>query len=214
MRRIITITAGLVLAIALLTTLRTTAAAQNSAFGKTLSEWQQLYFSWYFMGGPDHVGQVKFLAIPAPDPALTTGSGTYDDPQFLYGHLDVTLASATPFVLPVIVWIGETYLPATGYPDDPPLPATLFTDPSRTIKVYIDGSRVMDSAQASVSPFYFGPVPLQVTYSEPTSYGSIGAIFVQGIGFVQPPLSVGTHTIELESESLVPPDPAFLNLSV
>src|SRR5262249_61483645 len=79
-------------------------------------------------------------------------------------------------------------------------------------KVYIDGQAVMDSTKASVRPFYWGPVPLDVVYVEPSSYGSIATIFAQGIGFVHPPLSVGTHSIYLEAELRVPPDAAFLNL--
>src|SRR5262249_43628699 len=79
---------------------------------------------------------------------------------------------------------------------------------------YIDGKAVMDSTLASVSPFYIGPAPISVTYPQPTSYGSIGAIFVQGVGFVHHPLSVGTHTIELVSELQIPPDPSILNLNV
>ena len=85
---------------------------------------------------------------------------------------------------------------------------------SGQLELLIDGQRVMDSTKASVSPFYYGPVPLDVTYKEPSAYGSTGAIFQQGIGFVHPPLSVGTHTITLVSESFVPPDGTFLNLTL
>ena len=222
MRRIVIMTACLTLAIALLVAPSTTVDAggkasppQSSAFGKPLATWLQLYMSWLLGGGgpDDHVGQVRFL--PLPSGQVIEGAFTYADPGVLEGHLDVTLAAGTPFVLPVDVWIGETYLPSLGYPDDPPIPAEIFTDPSKaTIKVYIDGKRVMDSTKASVSPFYFGPVPVDVTYPVPTSYGATGAIFVQGVGFVHPPLSVGTHTIELDAEIRVPPDAALLNLSV
>jgi hypothetical protein len=217
MRRFITITTTLALAITLLAMGGTPVQAgskasppQSSAFGKTLPEWMQLYFE----GDTDHVGKVRFLPLPSGDP-IGDHLFTYDDPGTVVGHLDVCLPPASPFVLPVVVWIGETYLPSLGYPDDPALPAELFTDPSKAnISVYIDGKPVMDSTRASVSPFYFGPVPLDVTYPEPTGYGSIGAIFAQGIGFVHPPLSVGTHTIALESELSIPPDGTFLNLAV
>jgi hypothetical protein len=221
MRRIlISTTAGLALAVALLAVVGTAVEAggkasppQSSAFGKTLAEWAQLYITWLIGGGADHVGQVQFLPLPSGE--YDGGSFTYEDPGVLTGHLDVTLAPGTPFVLPVVTWYGETYSPDTGYPDDPPIPAELFTDPDNAvIKVYIDGKRVMDSTRASVGPFYYGPVPLDVVYPEPTSYGSTAAIFTQGVAFVQPPLSVGTHTIELEAELFVPPDPEFLNLTL
>jgi hypothetical protein len=118
-------------------------------------------------------------------------------------------------VLPVTIWYGETYEPALGYPVDPALPADLFTDPAKNvIPVCIDGNPVMDSTLASVSPFYIGPAPIDVVYPQPTSYGSIAAIFVQGIGFVNTPLSVGIHTIQLLSGLRVPPDPSILNLSI
>jgi hypothetical protein len=48
----------------------------------------------------------------------------------------------------------------------------------------------------------------------PTSYHSIEAVYAQGVGFVHPPLSVGVHTIALESELRVPPSPLFFNLNV
>ena len=220
MRRTATTVIGLALAVALFAATKFTAEAfggdpppQSSAFGKTLTEWMQLYETWLIGGGSDHVGHVKFLPLPAG--TQVTGSGTYDDPGVFVGHLDVSLKPGTPFVLPVTIWYGESYEPGLGYPDDPALPADLFTDPAKNvIAVYIDGSPVMDSTRASVSPFYFGPAPIDVVYPQPTSYGSIAAIFVQGVGFVNTPLSVGTHTIQLLSGLRVPPDSSILNLSI
>src|SRR5215472_9172847 len=214
MKRVITMTC-LTLVVTLLVALGTTVDAgpkasppQSAAFGKRLPEWMQLYITWLLAGGSDHVGPVTFLAIPSGN--VIEGTGTFDDPATVQGHLDVRQAPGTPFVLAVVGWFGETYLPSLGYPDDPPLPAEFFTDPSKaTIKVYVDGTRVMDSTIASVSPFYYGPVDLDVTYPAPTSYGSTGAIFTQGIGFVHPPLSVGTHTIQLDAGLRVPLDSSF-----
>ena len=115
----------------------------------------------------------------------------------------MVLRPGTPFVLPVAIWIGESYL---AHPDDQQLPEDVFTNPSSEITVYIDGKRVMDSHVASVSPFYFA-APLSVTYPAPTPpNGAIAAIFVQGIGFVHPPLSVGEHDIVLVSELRIPED--------
>jgi len=219
MKRVVTMTC-LTLVVTLLVALGTTVDAgpkasppQSSAFGKRLPEWLQLYITWLVAGGSGHVGPVTFLPLPSPN--SSEGSGTFDDPATVQGHLDVSLAPGTPFVLAVVGWVGETYDPTLGYPDDPPIPAEFFTDPSKaTTKVYVDGTRVMDSTIASVSPFYYGPEDLDVTYSVATGYGAIGAIFTQGIGFVHPPLSVGTHTIRLEAEIRLPPDSSFLNLSV
>jgi hypothetical protein len=206
MRRVAAIITGLALAVAMLAAPRMTTEArgqasppQSKAFGKTLTEWMQLYWTWFYGGGEDHVGNVKFLPLPDHFGDPVGGSFTYADPGTLVGHVDVTLKPGTPFVLPVLFGTGETFEPALGYPDDLALPAEVFTDPSNLITVYIDGKPVMDSTRASVSPFYYGPAPISVTYPEPTPYGAIGAILVQGIGFVHPPLSVGTHTIELVS---------------
>jgi hypothetical protein len=221
MRQNVSTLRGLALAIAVfgtsltpVETVRGDSAPQSSAFGKTLTEWMQSYWKWGLGGGgDDHVGRVQFLHLPNGEYA--GGSFTYADPGILVGHLDVSLKPGTPFVLPVTIWYGETYRPDLGYPDDPALPADLFTDPTKNlIKVYIDGKAVMDSTLASVSPFYFGPAPTDVVYPQPSSYGSIAAIFVQGVGFVQPPLSVGTHKIELVSGLRVPPDPTILNLNI
>lgn len=220
MRRIISTSIGLALAVALLGAPRHAVEAggkasppQSSAFGKTLPEWMQLFWIANLEGGPDYVGAVKLL--PLPQGIIGGGTFTYADPGVFTGHLDVTLGPGTPFVLPVVVWIGEAYETALHYPIDPVIPAEFFTDPSKAItKVYIDGQPVMDSTKASVSPFYFGPVPLGVVYPEPSDYGSISAIYVQGVGFVHPPLSVGVHTIALESELLIPPNPSYLNLNV
>lgn len=221
MRRIAAMSTGLALAFAMMVTPRMMTEAhgqgrrepggppggtlQSKAYGKTLTEWMQRYWTWSLGGGgEDHDGNVTFLPLPNGD--LIDGSITYNDPALLVGHLDISLKPGTPFVLPVIVWYGETYDPALHFPNDPVLPASLFTDPSKaTTKVYIDGRPVMDSTIASVSPYYYGPAPISVTYAEPTSYGSIGAVYVQGVGFVQEPLSVGPHTIALTSEVEIPP---------
>jgi hypothetical protein len=222
MKRVTATILGLALAIALLATPRHTVEAgakasppQSSAFGMTLPEWMQQYFTWSIAGGsgPDHVGHVKFLPLPVGNP--NGGSFTYADPGVLLGHLDFTMEPGTPLVFPVTVWYGEVYEPSLGFPPDPTIPGSLFTDdPRNPIRVYVDGKPVMDSTLASVRPFYFDPVPLDVVYSEPTSYGSIKAIFVQGIGFVLPPLSVGVHTVTLESGLRIPPDPSILNLTL
>jgi hypothetical protein len=225
MRRIVTTMTAVALAVALLAAPGVRAdegresPQQSSANGKTLGEWMQLYWTWAYTGVPasGQVGQVKLLALPSGE--WTGGSGTYDDPAVFVGHLDLTLKPGTPFVLPVFAWLGETYSGpgGAGYPDDPVVPARFFTDrdPNKAImKVYIDGKRVMDSTKASVKPFSYGPVPMDVTYPAPSSYGSTGIVFAEGIGFVHEPLSVGTHTIQLESMSRIPPDARYLNLDL
>jgi len=172
---------------------------QLDFWGRSLGEWNMLYWYWS-LGGPqdDHVGHVAFLPIPAGDWA--GGTGAYDDPALYVGHLDWTCEPGTAFVLPMSCWIGETYDPALGIPDDQPLDASIWL--SSHVRVTLDGKRIITKA----APYYWGPVwfPEPVMYPEPTSYGSIGALWVQGIGFVHPPLSVGRHRLDLHSEFMEP----------
>lgn len=163
---------------------------QSHAFGKSLSEWFTLYWEWSLWAQvgvekPDHVGRVKFL--PLPNGEYIGGSGTVDDPAFYQGHLDLTLAPGTPFVLPVVALMGWSYDPASGLPDDPPMDASGFH-----YSVLVDGRPVQAGYVAPVD--FDEPIPLG-----PASYPGQATIFAQGYVFVHGPLSVGTHTIELES---------------
>jgi len=176
---------------------------QSKAFGKSLTEWMKLYWTWAITGeGDDHVGHVQFLPIPQGE--VVEGSGTLDDPLILRGELDVTFKPGTAFALPVIVWVGETYDPDLDIPDDPYLDSSIFTDAN--VLVTIDGKRVIDSSVDDLRDFLYGPADFDppLFYGEPSSYGSIGAIFAQGIGFVHQPLSKGTHTLRLAAELRIP----------
>ena len=173
----------------------------------------QLYETWFIGGGSDHVGHVKFLPLPAG--TQVSGSGTYDDPGVFVGHLDVSLKPGTPSVLPVTIWYGESYEPELGYPDDPALPADLFTDPAKNvIQVYIDGRPVMDSTLASVSPFYIGPRPDRCRLPPAHILRVYRRDFRAGGRLRQHSAVGGTHTIQLLSGLRVPPDSSILNLSI
>jgi hypothetical protein len=159
---------------------------QSNVFGKSLSEWMELYFTWALGGDQaDHVGHVEFL--PIPNGEYTGGEGTPEDPAIFQGHLDVALEPGAAFVLPVAVWMGWTYDPDSGIPDDPPL------DPSDFY-----GTVELDGRPIEVSYFepvdFDPPIPLP-----PESYPGIATIYVQGLGFVHHPLAVGTHTLTLVS---------------
>jgi len=175
-----------------------TAPPNSKAFGKSLADWTSTYFIPGFSGSPIDTGHVSLLPLPAGTPV--GGTGTSTDPVTVVGQLNVSLKTGTPFVLPVAVWFGEKYDPATGLPDDAPLSASVFTGSNVLVKV--DGVAVIDShrdnlARWYVAPQYYDP---PITYPEPTSYGSIAANFVQGLAFVNRPLSKGVHTLTLESE--------------
>lgn len=169
---------------------------QSNAYGKSLTEWMTLYMTWVLGGDQaDHVGKVEFIPLPAEEPV--SGSGTFEDPVLLAGEADVTLKPGSPFVLPVAVWFGEEYESGAV---DPVLPAGVFTQ--STVTVQVDGKTVMSSDRDDLEKFYVPPTDFdpEIVYPEPTSYGSVGAVFFQGLGFVHGPLSVGTHTITVVSE--------------
>ena len=175
------------------------APAQSNAFGKSLTEWMTLYWQWSLGGGPDHVKRVTFLPQPALG-APVSGDFTFDNPGVFVGELEVSLQPGTKFVLPVSAWVGESYLPELGIPDDSPLDPSIFT----VADVMLDGKSLIDSS--NLEDYYYGPTYFDppIEYDAPTGYGSNAAIFVQGIGFAHGPLSKGTHTLTLVSAIQVP----------
>ena len=131
------------------------APPQSHAYGRSLSEWMKLYFTWVLGGDQDdHVGNVRFL--PLPEGKQVAGEGTYADPAILKGRLDVDLEPGTPFVLPVSAFYGETYAEELGLPDDLPLDPSIFIN--STVFVTLDGKPLIDSSSDDLSQYYFGPV--------------------------------------------------------
>lgn len=172
--------------------------AQSNAFGKTLAQWMTLYWEWSLGNGPDQVGNVVFLPLPAGE--HVSGDFTFGDPGVLVGEAEVTLRPGNAFALPVITWIGESYLPELNLPDDLPLDSSVFT----VADVSLDGQSIMNSTD--LSEYYYGAAYFDspVEYSEPTNYGANAAVFVQGIGLVHGPLSKGMHTLTLVSAIQIP----------
>jgi hypothetical protein len=141
--------------------------------------------------------------MPIPAEVPTSGSGTPEDPVVLVGELAITLRPGTPFVLPLVGIVGERYEGYPGVPDDDP---ALFTDLLAGISAHltIDGKTIISDANKAafyLPATFFDPV---VTYPEPTLYGSVAAVWFQGIGIVSPPLSVGVHVIHLDATLIVP----------
>jgi hypothetical protein len=208
MRRALTLTLGvllLVLASAPVEAGDKPSPPQSQAFGKSLAEWLVSYFTWALGGdqtNPD--GRVLFLPIPASEPV--SGSGTPDDPLVLVGHADVTVKPGTPFVLPIAVFIGELYGPDVDVPfnPDPEVPESVFE--GTDILITLDGQPIIDSTTEDKFRYYVPPQYFEepIFYDQPTSSGSIAAVFVQGFVFVHPPLSKGTHTLTLRSSLILP----------
>jgi hypothetical protein len=184
-----------------------------TAHGKSLAEWLGIYWRWNLSGADpaqSRVGKVQLLPIPAGE--QISGTGTPDDPAVLHGRIEMTLPAGTPFVLSLFAWIVERY---DGYPavsddlaiDNDALLAGV--SPHLTI----DGRTVV--TDANEAGFYIPPTPFDpiVVYPTPSSYGSVAALFFQGVGFVSAPLTPGVHEIHLYEpyiieEGVYPPIPS------
>jgi len=163
---------------------------QTSAAGKSLQDYHQMYFTWS-LGGPqtDHHGNVQFLPVPA---------GAYQNESgYWVGSADVALKSKWSFFLPVYVFYGERY--NTGALDDPPgwPPAEAFTDAD--VLITLDGTPILDSGTVDLSTYYGDTVYFTqpIPYAEPTAYGSVAALWIKGLRFVEPALSDGEHMLHL-----------------
>lgn len=173
------------------------------AYGKSLGEWLQAWWKASLTGSSNYIGRVCLL--PTPNGDLVEGDFSAENPATFVGHLDYTLKTGTPFVLPIAFWFGESYLPGTPVAENPDPPLPKWTFDNAHIKIQVDGKTIIDNTNKSqfyVAPAYYNP-PL--AYPEPTGYGSISTDFIQGYCFVHQPLSKGVHTIALESEAIIPP---------
>jgi hypothetical protein len=171
------------------------ARPHSSAFGQSLDEWLEAYVRWLFTGVPSSgkIGHVRLLPIPLDTDGIPE---IIDDVPTWSGHLDIEVEVGTALVLPMVIWTGESYDPDTGLPDDEPLPDAWFGDIVWG-DVMLDGKPILEPNAA----YYVGPVYLDppIIYDEPSDYGSISAIFFQGIACVINPLSPGEHEIDLYS---------------
>ena len=139
--------------------------------------------------------------MPQPVGEPISGSGTPEDPIVLLGEMAITLHPGTPFVLPLVGVVGERYEGYPGTPDDDP---AFFTGTTMSANLTIDGKTIVSNANQAaffIPVTFFDPI---VTYPEPTPYGSVAAVWFDGIGAVSPPLSVGVHVIHLDATLVVP----------
>ena len=176
----------------------------SKAFGKTLTEWNTIYWERTLTAGQSKVGRVQLMPLPYGE--YEGGSGTEDDPLLFVGQLEITLAPGTPFVLPLFAWIGERY---DGYPDESDDEPFLDDDFIAWIhpNLTIDGKTVVSDDNKMF--FYIGPTWFEqpIMYPEPDKFGSVAAIWFQGFGIVSQPLSVGEHVIHLWEPFTLPDYP-------
>jgi hypothetical protein len=172
----------------------------STAFGKTLTEWHDAYWRWMYGEGESKVGNVQLMPMPS---SIPTGDGSEEAPLTFVGQLDITIEAGTAFVLPLYGYIGERYDDYPDEPDDVPFPDELLLSwlhPEFTI----DDETVV--SEENKADFYVGPSSFDpfIMYPEPSDYGSVAAIWFQGIGIVSPPLSEGEHVLHLYEQFTIP----------
>jgi hypothetical protein len=176
------------------------APPNSKAFGKSLGEWLEIYWTWSYGFGPASGTVGKVMLLPMPSTSKQAGTGTVADPQIFVGHADLTLPPGTPFVLPVCAWLGEAYQDGSM---DPALPAD-WLGRYYGAEVTLDGKPIL----TNLKDYYVAPTKFEppLLYSEPTDYGSIGIGFFQSAGFVSTPLNTGVHHMTVRAWFLVPAD--------
>jgi len=175
---------------------------QARPYGKSLTEWISLYWRWILTGSnPDEskIGRVQLM--PIPNGELISGSGTPEDPALYRGQLEITIPVGTPLVLPQFAWIGERY--NNGSPDDAPIADDILLAGVSTTFTINDRPVITD---ANKEAYYIPVTPFDpiVEYAAPTDYGSVGAVFFQGVGTVIRALPEGVHRIHLYEPYIIP----------
>ncbi len=175
----------------------------SNAYGQPLGDWLADFWAWNMSGSPPdqalQKGNVLFITIPNPSVLVTNG-----DRVIGYGETALTVKPGSKLVLGILAWIGETYQDHNGVigshqPDDTPWPPEMLLPPQAEATITLDGSPLM--TVDNMAKFYYGPADFKETiwYAAASSYGSTGAIWVQGIGIIIPPLSAGEHLLQLKS---------------
>ena len=169
----------------------------TSAFGKSLGEWQELYWRWYYGGttipsdsnGNAAVGNVVLMPIPP-----TPGDGTP-------GHQDVTMNAGQAWIMPLWGLIGTSY--SDGTSPDPFVDTEIFRTLDLTLEV--DGKTVVSSANQMnyFSQIAFDP-PLPLDFPP-----IVAGIWIQDVGIMHTPMTVGTHTMKLDVKNTIPVPPNF-----
>jgi hypothetical protein len=172
-----------------------TAPGNSSAFGKSLTAWQETYFRWAYgeitfptdSNGNSVVGHTVFF--PLPD---ANGDGTP-------AHLDVTLSTGQSFVLPLWALLGTSY--TDGTPPDPFVPDSVFQ--TLNISFTIDGVTVINGSNVMK---YYSKEALDPAISIVGFPPVDSIIWMESIGITHAPLTPGTHTFALDA---VNTEPAF-----
>jgi hypothetical protein len=172
------------------------------AYGKSLAEWMETYWRFYFGGGDQMVDGVLMMGLPEGE--VLSGDFTPGNPAYLKGQLEVWISAGTPFVLPEYSLTLERYEPALGYPDDECFDDALILGSVDPLTLKIDDVLVMSSENKDEFYVPCRAVDPPIVYPETTDYGSIATLAFQGVGFLSPPLPPGDHVIHLYEEWILP----------
>ncbi len=161
------------------------------SFGHSLAQWQAIWLAWE-MGAlappTDAIGNalvngVVLLPIPA-----ASGDGTP-------ASLNITLLSGEPFVVPLILVVGDAF---SNGSTSPMVSSNDFKNISLTLT--LDGETILDSDEAFrfyTQTVFNPPIPL----NEPPV---TGIAWVQGLSIAHTPLRPGNHVLKLDEKITLP----------
>lgn len=195
---------GRAAAIAVAACLLLTTAQQASATSKgacpgyskaILAPAMESFWRWNLGGGPQNVGPLFMVPLPAGEPVS-------DDPYITQGSESFSVRVGRILVLPLTFWLGESYDDGTS--DDPA--DWPFDFKASRVLLKVDGRVVVDSNRTKLDCLFVPPTYFRkpIAYAEPTDYGSVAAEWMNGLGILLPPLPPGQHVIDLQVESPVP----------
>ncbi len=172
----------------------------SNAFGQSFGEWLRDFWDSNLHGNGQMLLPNKVLLMPIPAPGAM--QERTDNKSVAIGEMDLVVEPGTKLVLGILAWIGETYDPAYKIPDDQPWDIAEFLPPKGEAVITLDGVELINAG--NLADFYYDAIPFKepIMWAEPSSYHSIGAIWVQGIGIVINPLTPGKHTLTLYSWDL------------
>ena len=171
-------------------------------YGQPMAAWAKEYWSWQVVGQPaaQQFGHVLFPVGPA---CSITGSGSLADPLIIDICAEFTIKAGTAFALPDLTLIVELYEDGST---DPFPPEEWWTKYQHlTEPIVLDGKTVVTSSE--ISKYYVRDVydpPLM--YPQPTSYGSVGVVGLQGWMMFVEPMAVGVHELTGAAGAFLPSD--------
>jgi hypothetical protein len=160
------------------------------ACGKTLAQWQEIWYRWAVGAFP--------LPTDANGNAVSNNMVLMANPRNNDGTVDVTLNANQPFVFHLFTYYGNSY--KDGSPNDQFCDLSLFQ--TLALNLTVDGVQILNG---SAAPQYFSqtvlapPIPITDPSSPFSAY-----IWLQNVGTVFPPFSVGQHVIKLDVNATMP----------